>query len=201
MRIAEDIHDDMGASLTRISLISTHALRHTTPGSPIHGELKRMDLAAREVAITLDEIVWAVNPAHDTLDGLSNYISQYVTEIVAHSERRCRLEIPALLPARFISSGVRHHLLMALKEALNNSLKHSGALEVGVQLVFTDPKLVIVIADNGGGFDPESAASGNGIANMNRRLQAAGGACHIQSAVGQGTVVTFTVELQPEAPF
>jgi len=200
MRIAEDIHDDMGASLTRISLISTHALRHTSPGSPIHGELKRMDLAAREVAIALDEIVWAVNPAHDTLEGLSNYISQYVTEIVAHSERCCRLEIPALLPARFISSGVRHHLLMALKEALNNSLKHSGATEVRVRLAFTDPTLTIVIADNGGGFDPPSVGLGNGIANMNHRLQSAGGSCVIQSAPGEGATVTFTIELPPEVP-
>jgi signal transduction histidine kinase len=200
MRIAQDIHDDMGASLTRISLISTQALRRTPADSPIQGELRRLDLAARELAIALDEIVWAVNPTHDTLDGLSNYISQYVTEIVAHSERRCRLEIPTLLPARFISSGVRHHLLMALKEALNNSLKHSGAAEVRVRLAFTDPKLAIVIADNGGGFDPCSAVSGNGIANMHRRLQAAGGACHIQSAAGEGTTVTFTLDLPPEAP-
>ena len=201
MRIAEDIHDDMGASLTRISLMSTHALRHTTPGSLIHGELKRMDFAARDMAIALDEIVWAVNPAHDTLEGLSNYISQYVTEIVAHSERRCRLEIPALLSPRFISSGVRHHLLMALKEALNNSLKHSGATEVRVRLVFTDPTLTIVIADNGGGFDPQSAVAGSGIANMNRRLQAAGGSCGIRSATGEGTTVTFILKLQPEGPF
>ncbi|MDI1249793.1 MAG: histidine kinase [Lacunisphaera sp.] len=200
MRIAHDIHDDMGASLTRISLMSTHALRHTPPGSTLHGELKRMDLAAREVTIALDEIVWAVNPAHDTLEGLCNYISQYVTESVAHSERLCRLEIPTLLPVRFISSGVRHHLLLALKEALNNSLKHSGATEVRTQLVFNDPTLTIVIADNGGGFDPSSAGSGNGIANMNRRLQAAGGTCGIQSATGKGTTVTFTLTLPPEAP-
>jgi signal transduction histidine kinase len=200
MRIAQDIHDDMGASLTRISLMSTHALRHTTPGSPLHGELKRMDLAAREVTIALDEIVWAVNPTHDTLEGLSNYISQYVTESAAHSERHCRLEIPPLLPARFISSGVRHHLLLALKEALNNSLKHSGATEVRTQLVFTEPNLTIVIADNGSGFDPQSALSGNGIANMNRRLQAAGGTCAIQSAPGKGTTVTFTLTLPPETP-
>lgn len=200
MRIAQDIHDDMGASLTRISLISTRALRHTTPGDPICGELRRMDLAAREVAIALDEIVWAVNPTHDTLDGLSNYLSQYVTEIVAHSDRRCRLEIPTDLPARFISSGVRHHLLMAVKEALNNSLKHSGATEIRVRLAFTNPQLTLVVADHGGGFDPQSAVSGNGIANMNRRLQAAGGACHIQSATGEGTTVTFTLNLPPEAP-
>jgi len=200
MRIAQDIHDDMGASLTRISLISTQALRRTPVDSPLQGELKRLDRAARELAIALDEIVWAVNPMHDTLEGLSNYISQYVTEIVAHSERRCRLEIPTVLPARFISSGVRHHLLMAVKEALHNALKHSGAAEIRVRLECKDPTLTIAVADNGGGFDPQATVSGNGIANMHRRLQATGGKCRIESAAGAGTTVTFTLNLPSEVP-
>lgn len=97
MRIAQDIHDDMGARLTQISLASGLALRNTPPESAAIADLKRLDRAAREMAIALDEIVWAVNPAHDTLEGLGNYISQYVTEITAESSTRCRLEIPALL--------------------------------------------------------------------------------------------------------
>jgi signal transduction histidine kinase len=200
MRIAQDIHDDMGARLTQISLVSRLALRNTPADSPSHPDLARLDRAAREVAIALDEIVWAVNPAHDTLEGLGNYISQYVTEIVAESAVRCRLDIPALLPARFISSGVRHHLLMAVKEALNNVLKHSGATEVRVQLSFVDPMVSIVIADNGRGFDPAPPSAGNGIANMKRRLHSVGGTCTVQSAAGQGTTVTLAINLSLEPP-
>jgi len=195
MRIAQDIHDDMGARLTQISLASGLALRNTPPESAASSDLKRLDRAAREVAIALDEIVWAVNPAHDTLEGLGNYISQYVTEITAESSTRCRLEIPALLPARFISSGVRHHLLMALKEALNNALKHSGTAELRVQLVFLNPTLTLTVADQGRGFDPASAPAGNGIANMKRRLEAAGGTCEIETSVGRGARVTFRLNL------
>jgi signal transduction histidine kinase len=200
MRIAQDIHDDMGARLTQISLASALALRNTPAGSPTHGDLKRVDRAAREMAIALDEIVWAVNPDHDTLEGLGNYISQYVTEITAESSTRCRLEIPTLLPSRFISSGVRHHLLMALKEALNNVLKHAGASETRVQLTFADPTLTLTIVDDGRGFDPARASSGNGIANMTRRLAAAGGTCEVRSAAGQGTTVTCTLDLETKRP-
>lgn len=194
MRIAQDIHDDMGARLTQISLASALALRNAA-GSPIHDDLKRVDRAAREMAIALDEIVWAVNPDHDTLEGLGDYISQYVTELTAESGTRCRLEIPTLLPSRFISSGVRHHLLMALKEALNNVLKHSGASETRVQLTFAEPTLTLTIADDGRGFYPARASSGNGIANMTRRLAAANGTCDIRSTLGQGTTVTCTINL------
>lgn len=196
MRIAQDIHDDMGARLTQISLASGLALRNTPPDSAAIADLKRLDRAARDVAIALDEIVWAVNPAHDTLEGLGNYISQYVTEITAESSLRCRLEIPALLPARFISSGARHHLLMALKEALNNAFKHSGATEVRVQLTFAEPTLTLVVADNGHGFEPSAAPAGNGIANMQRRLAAAGGTCALRSTPGGGTTVTLVLHLE-----
>lgn len=200
MRIAQDIHDDMGARLTQISLSSRLALRNTPPDSAAIGDLKRLDRAARDVAIALDEIVWAVNPAHDTLEGLGNYISQYVTEITAESSMRCRLEIPALLPARFISSGVRHHLLMALKEALNNGLKHSGASEVRVQLTFSDPTLTLTVADNGCGFDPARGPAGNGVANMRRRLEDAGGTCEMKSAIGRGTQIVFCLRLEANDP-
>jgi signal transduction histidine kinase len=199
MRIAQDIHDDMGARLTQISLVSSLALRNTPPGSATYGELKRLDRTAREVVTALDEIVWAVNPVHDTLEGFGNYISQYVTEIVAGSPMRCRLDIPALLPARFISSRTRHHLLMALKEALANALKHSGGTEVRVQLEFAEPKLTVSVSDNGCGFDVDANAPGNGIGNMKSRLASIGGTCAIRGAPAGGTIVAFALNLPADA--
>lgn len=196
MRIAQDIHDDMGARLTQIALASELALRRTPPGSAASAELQRLDRAARDVVVALDEIVWAVNPAHDTLEGVGNYLSQYVTEIVAAGGGRCRLEIPALLPPRPVSSGGRHHLLMAVKEALNNALKHAAAPEIRVQLVVEAAAVTLVIADNGTGFDPARAAGGNGIANMAGRLKTAGGTCTLRSAPGRGTTVTFVLPLE-----
>jgi signal transduction histidine kinase len=150
---------------------------------------------AREIVIAMDEIVWAVNPAHDTLEGFGNYLSQYVTEIVAGESTRCRLDIPALLPARSVSSGVRHQLLMAVKEALNNALKHSSASEITVRLKFVDPILTVSVADNGGGFAENAQHGGEGMLNMQRRLQSVGGTAKIESAPSQGTIVSFLVSL------
>jgi hypothetical protein len=198
-RIAQDIHDDMGARLTQISLISSLALRLTPPESLSYAELKRLDRTACEVAAALNEIVWAVNPAQDTLEGLGSYISQYVTDVVSGTTFRCHLDIPALLPAWFVSSVARHHLLMAVKEALSNSLKHSGASEVRVKMEFVAPRLAISIADDGHGFEQSAQSSGNGLGNIRTRLKAIGGVCDITSQPGAGTRVTLTVILSATA--
>lgn len=198
-RIAQDIHDDMGARLTQISLISSLALRLTPPESSSYAELKRLDRTACEVAAALNEIVWAVNPAQDTLESLGSYISQYVTDVVSGTEFRCYLDIPALLPSYFVSSVVRHHLLMAVKEALSNSVKHSGASEVRVKMDFAEPRLTISISDDGQGFDQSARSSGNGLGNLQNRLKVLGGACAITSPLGVGTRVTLTVMLSATA--
>ena len=198
IRIAQDIHDDIGARMTQISLINAVALRTLPKESTTYQQLRRMDQATREIVIAMDEIVWAVDPAHDTLEGFGNYLSQYVTEIVTGESTRCRLDIPTLLPARSISSGVRHQLLMAVKEALNNALKHSGASEITVRLKFVDPILTVRIEDNGRGFAENAQHGGEGILNMQRRLQSVGGTTKIESASDQGTTVSFLVSLPRE---
>ncbi|MEI8088160.1 MAG: sensor histidine kinase [Opitutaceae bacterium] len=195
MRIAQDIHDDIGARLTQISLISRLALRNTPPEAASHGEMVRVDRIAREVAGALNEIVWAVNPAEDTLEGLGGYISQYVTDFASGTSMRCRLDIPALLPARFVSSRTRHHLLMAVKEALSNSLKHSGGNEMRVSLAIVDSNLIFSVSDDGRGFDLSAHGSGNGLANMRTRLEAIGGTCEVRSVLAAGTTITFTLSL------
>ena len=195
MRIAQDIHDDIGARLTQISLISRLALRNTPPEAASHGEMMRVDRIARELAGALNEIVWAVNPAEDTLEGLGSYISQYVTDFASGTSMRCRLEIPALLPARFVSSRNRHHLLMAVKEALSNSLKHSGGSEMRVSLEIVDSHLIFSVSDDGRGFDLSAHGSGNGLANMRTRLEAIGGTCKVRSVPAAGTTITLTLSL------
>jgi signal transduction histidine kinase len=198
IRIAQDIHDDMGARMTQISLMNTAALRSTPKDSPTYLQLQRMDQAAHEVVVALDEIVWAVNPAHDTLEGFGNYLSQYVTEVVAGDSTRCRLSIPTLLPVRSVSSGVRHQLLMAAKEALNNALKYSGASEIIVRLLFADPILTVSVEDDGRGFAADAQHGGEGLLNMQRRLRSVGGRSEIKTVPGQGTTVTFVISLQSE---
>ena len=163
---------------------------------------------ARELTRALDEIVWAVNPQHDTLDSLATYLGRFAQEFLSAAGLRCRLDLPLRLPARPLTADVRHNLFLAFKEALHNVLKHADATEVRVVLALQPAAFSLAVEDNGRGFAPGSAgaaagpegdrmAPGNGLANLRRRLEAIGGRCEIHSAPGAGTKVRFVVPLPP----
>ena len=205
-RIAKDIHDDLGASLTRITMLSQSARGETQIPEYITTNLERIFGTARELTRAMDEIVWAVNPRHDTLDSLANYLSRFAYDYLSTAEIRCRLDVPLQLPALPVTAEVRHNLFLAFKETLHNAVKHAAATEVRVELKLEQSKLMLLVADNGRGFaagePPADAAQsgrihpGNGLPNIKRRLAEIGGACEIQSEPGRGTNVTFTVPLR-----
>jgi signal transduction histidine kinase len=151
----------------------------------------------------MDEIVWAVNPHHDTPEGLVNYLEQFATEFLGAAGIRCRLDLPIQLPLWPLTAETRHNLFLALKEALHNAVKHSGATEVRIAVALDDRALVLSVEDNGRGFDVSGADStANGLQNMRRRLDQIGGQCRIVSTPGQGAKVDFTVSFKegPAAP-
>jgi ligand-binding sensor domain-containing protein/signal transduction histidine kinase len=199
-RIAQDLHDIMGAKLCRISYISEHARNSQTLPVDLKEEIRSISDDSREVLQSLDEIVWAVNPQKDTLDHLMSYIAQYAQEYFRRTGIECELEIPANLPVRPLSSQSRHHLFLAVHEALTNILKHSGANRARIIMTCRNEVLEIIVSDNGTGFDSAlvesdsaSSAAGfrNGLGNMRRRLQELGGRCEVKSKTGQGTTVRF----------
>jgi signal transduction histidine kinase/ligand-binding sensor domain-containing protein len=199
-RIARDIHDELGSHLTRITMLSEPA-RHE-PGVPLPGtkDVKQIYDIARELTRTMDEIVWAVNPHHDTPEGLVNYLEQFASEFLGAAGIRCRLDLPMQLPLWPLTAETRHNLFLALKEALHNTVKHSSATEVRIALTLDDQALVLSVEDNGRGFDLAAADStANGLENMRRRLEQIGGRCEIVSAPGQGVKIGFIVSLR-EAP-
>jgi signal transduction histidine kinase len=149
----------------------------------------------KELAAALEEIVWAANPSHDSLEGFSNYLSQYTVAALRDAGLRCRLDIPTLLPTRTLASGLRHGLMMVVKEALNNALKHARATEVRVQLEFDAERLRVTVADNGDGFDPAKVKRGNGLDHSGRRMEEIGGTCVVESRPGAGTSVRLSVPL------
>jgi len=202
MRIAKDIHDDLGASLTRINLLSQSARRSLDNLPQMTKSLDQICTTARKLTRTMDEIVWAVDPQHDTLDSLASYLGKLIHEALGDSGIRCRLDFPVNLPAWLLTAEVRHNFFLAFKEALHNILKHSGASEVQVALAIEAAAFTLNVADNGRGFDaaaPDAPARGdvqlgprrNGLANMRQRLQEIGGRCEIQSERGHGTRITF----------
>lgn len=195
-RIAQNIHDDLGSGLTRISLLTQSAAVNDG-----RAQLDKIYNTVSELTQSMDEIVWAVNPKHDDLEGLANYLVEFAQGFLQDAGIRCRVLLPEFLPAATLTTQSRHHLFMGCKEALNNIAKHAQASEVSLQLSVAGTRLVIVITDNGHGFvvpvmapDSTRAGTGNGLANMHARLAALGGTCEISSSPA-GTMVTFTAPL------
>jgi signal transduction histidine kinase len=209
-RIAQDIHDDLGAQLTRITMMSESARGDlANPGRAAAGLEKIYD-TARELTRSMDEIVWAVSPRHDTLESLATYLEKFAQDWLATAGFRCRLDLPLQFPEWHLTSEVRHNVFLAFKEALHNAVKHSGASEVLVRLAVNEKSFELAVEDNGRGFavgekakkvsaTQSRVASGNGLENMRRRLAAIGGSCEIQSAPGAGTRVIFSVQLKASA--
>ena len=195
-RIARNIHDDLGASLTRISLLTQSARQddsaHSTTLDKIHD-------VTRSITRSMDEIVWAVNPEQDNPESLVYYVGNFAQALLGAAGIRCRLESPDALPSTPLNSNVRYHLFLGCKEALNNIVKHAHATEVTIRISIGHDALKITIADNGRGFDPQQPPAvhplrphaGNGLRNLEKRLAEIRGTCTIGPGPGGGTIVTL----------
>lgn len=197
-RIARDLHDDLGSSLTEINVLASTGQR---PGAQDGGHpalFKAIARKARSLIEALDVIVWAVDPEDNSLQSLADYLSGYTREFLANSEIASRFKIPVTLPDATLDGEVRHELLMIVKETLNNIVRHADATEVEFQLHVTGQTLEIRIEDNGKGFDSSADPSGHGLRNRAARLQKIGGSCEIESRSGVGTIVLVRLPL-PDA--
>lgn len=200
-RIAKDIHDDLGSNLTRITMLGERVEEGLANREEVGVHVRKIVASARATVQSMDEIVWAVNPANDTLDSLVGYISHHASEFFEGTGVRCRLEIPMQLPRRVLSAELRHNLFLMAKEAFNNVAKHSHASAVTVQVSATDSTMHLVIADNGRGFKINGTPAerhGNGLANLKRRMESLGGQLQVTSEPGKGVRLEFTVNFEPQ---
>ena len=199
-RIARDMHDDLG---TRVSLLKHAAsvVLGAIDRDPVraHYQAVRLESAASDLVWAMDGLVWAVNPANDTLEHLAGHLSGVAQEIFRDAPVTLRISIPTDFPAILLSSDFRHHFSLAAKEALHNILKHAGPCEASLQLWLEEGTLVAVIADTGCGFDPANPKAGNGLANLISRATEIQGTCEIHSAPGQGTQVVLRCPM-PKVP-
>lgn len=193
-RIARDLHDDLGASLTEISILAALASEDAI-GGPLHPPLDQLSSKAKSVVGALDEIVWAVNPREDTLRSLVEYIAAFAREFLDIARIPLRSEVMREIPDRPLATTERHSIFLAAREALNNLVKHSGATGVKLKIMLRNGALEIQIEDDGKGFDLDYARGGDGLGNLERRMAEAGGTCRIETAKGRGTTVILTVPL------
>jgi signal transduction histidine kinase/ligand-binding sensor domain-containing protein len=198
-RIAKDIHDDLGARMTQISLLSEltqQALPQPQKAAELVGQIATM---SRQGIKSLDEIVWAVTPRNDTLQDLLDYAGQYAVDFLQTAGIRCRVDFPNTPPAREIPADVRHGLFLAVKEALHNVVKHAHATEVWLRVSTTDRALEWVVEDNGRGFDESpNGAWEDGLRNMRQRLADLGGVCSAGNQPGSGARIRFEVPWRKE---
>jgi signal transduction histidine kinase len=184
-RIAKDIHDDLGSSLTLIAVLGDLAREQHNPE-----RTEKISSTARQAVKSLDEIVWAVNPRNDSLAQLIDYTGQFAVDYLRAAGVRCLLDVPDQVPPRELPSNVRHDVFLVVKEALQNIVKHARATEVWLRVTVDSPGVRVVISDNGQGFasEPDDALA-DGLRNMRQRLEGIGGRLQIQSRVGTGTEV------------
>ncbi len=191
-RIARDLHDQLGANLTQVALLGEMAEADKNSPAEIESHAQQISQAARETTRSLDEIVWAVNPSNDTLEGLVNYVCKYAQEYLALAGLRYRAEVPVQLPAVDIPPEVRHNVFLAFKEAVNNVVKHAQASEVRVRLQLQPGSFALNVEDNGRGLSGRNAAR-NGLRNMRKRMEDIHGEFSISPGTGGGTVVCLAV--------
>lgn len=198
-RIARDLHDDLGASLTELGLMADRLADRG--GREMAPQLSLVAWHTRRLATELSGIVWTMSPRNASLDRMGEFIQRYATRLFHGLPIACLVRRRDPLPPLPLAPDLQHQIIAATREALNNVLKHSRATEVEVDLRYSQDCFVIAIADNGRGFPLATAgdAEGNGLRNMHTRAADIGATLEIDSAPGRGTRVTLSVPLHAPA--
>lgn len=204
-RIAQDMHDDLGAHLTEIALLSEFAQNPDSDPESVQTDIRKITTKARALTASLDEIVWAVEPENDSLESFVTYACSFAEHHLATARISCRLEVPAQLPPAVLRTEVRHNLFLAFKETVNNAVKHSQAREVRISIACDHSRFAVKIRDNGKGFVMDSGTGKStmddagmqqsGLTNIRKRMSNIHGICEIQTQPGAGVEVTLSLPM------
>lgn len=193
-RIAQDLHDDLGAGLTEIGLLGGILQEAQEIPSGKQEALGRIVERCHDMVTGLDEIVWAVNPRNDSVNSLGSYLCRYAQRFL-EPILRCRLEMFVADPDYPLNSEQRHNLFLSFKEALTNVAKHSQATEVSINISIKNRRLLVVVDDNGRGMPAGAKPGGNGLINLRNRMSRIGGECQITNRPAGGVSVHLTLPL------
>ena len=195
-RIARDLHDDLGASLTEIGLQADVARRAPLDAAQATEQFGVIADKTRTMVSALDVIVWAVDPEENTLQATAEYLGGYAEDFLSASGVDRRFKIPVELQAVTVDGHTRHGIFLAVKEALNNIVRHARATVVEFAVVFDGKTLRIEITDNGVGFDTSKTRDGYGVDSLHKRLENLGGKCQIESRPGTGTKIEMILPIK-----
>jgi ligand-binding sensor domain-containing protein/signal transduction histidine kinase len=209
-RIAKDIHDEFGASLTEITLLSEFAQEPTASQKQVQADMQKITAKARNLTQMMDEVVWAVSPQNDILEKFVTYTCSFAEEYLQTAKIACRLEVPEFLPEIILTADVRHNLFLVVKEALNNIVKHAAASEARIQIALETSNLILTVQDDGKGFLQDAAIAGgqnvsagcqrDGLSNMRKRIESIDGRMELDSLPGRGTCVKLMITLDNPRP-
>jgi signal transduction histidine kinase len=185
-RIASDLHDELGATLTEIHFLGAVKSRDLSVPQATRSRLIEVSDKSHQMISSLDEIVWAVNPANDSVPNLAAYLRHVAEEFSHTTEIHCRLDVDPSLPPLTLTSESRHNVYLVVREALNNIAKHSKATEAWLRIHWKEDALQIIVEDNGCGFSHINE-TGNGLSNMRCRIEKIGGHFEYDSRLGLGT--------------
>ncbi|MEW5800292.1 MAG: two-component regulator propeller domain-containing protein, partial [Bacteroidota bacterium] len=192
-RISKDMHDEVGANLTKIAILSELAARNADD-TPKH--LRKITETSREVIDSMSQIIWAINPKNDKLENMAAYLREFISETFEMTAIRASISFSDELPMQSLSAEFRRNIFLTVKEAVNNIVKYSKATEIHAQLHVETGRLLFSISDNGIGFDVSNTSRfGNGLHNMKKRIEDIGGSFVIESAAGKGTIISISVQL------
>jgi signal transduction histidine kinase len=193
-RIARDLHDDLGSTLTEISMMATvRSGLHVGP-EIADDRLREIAEKSRSMVSALDGVVWVVNSKNDTLSALVEYLASYAEEFLGKAQVGCRIELPKDYGDRVVSAEIRQDVMLAVREALNNAVKHGQPTEVRLRLTIAGDNLEILIQDDGAGFDP-GKVKGNGLGNLEQRMSKLNGSCRVESSASIGTSIILKLTL------
>ena len=195
-RIARDIHDDLGVRLTQLVLLGELAQNELPEQSETRAQIDKICEQARELGYAMDEVVWAVSSRRDTLRDFAAFVCKSAQLFLQNTQIRCRLDVESELPPTPFDLAIRRNLLLAVKEAINNAAKHSGANELFLRIHRRGDGLYVAVEDNGVGFEISQADfTRNGLTNMAQRMDEVGGKFTINSTAGFGCRIEFNLPL------
>ena len=196
-RIATDLHDDIGTSLSQIAVLSELARRKIDEPHAVLAEyLAQISRVSQEAAAAVGDVVWAINPNRDSLNDLVLRMRRFATDVLSAREIEVRFNELDASGSCKLESDVRRQLFLVFKEAVNNVARHAEAATVQIDLRIDRDAVVLEVADDGKGFDPKRAASGHGLHNLGSRAQRLHGSFSIQSSPGNGAQMRFRAPLR-----